>query len=104
MSKNIGFIGAGLMGFGIAKNLIKNNFNLKVIAHNNRKPIKKLVSLGAKEVNDYKKLTKEINCLFICVTNTPVAKEIAKNICYKLQKGTFVIDITTHKENGSVSG
>ena len=39
MSKNVGFIGAGYMGYGIAKNLLKNNFNLKVIAHNNRKPI-----------------------------------------------------------------
>ena len=102
MSKNIGFIGAGFMGYGIAKNLIKNNFKLKVIAHNNRKPIEKLVLLGAEEVQDYSKLVKKINCLFICVTNTPIAKEIANKICHKLKKGTFIIDITTHKENGSL--
>ena len=32
MTENrIGFIGAGYMGYGMAHNLIKNNFNLSVI-------------------------------------------------------------------------
>ena len=63
MSKNVGFIGAGYMGYGIAKNLLKNNFNLKVIAHKNQKPIERLVSEGAEEVKNYSDLTKNINCL-----------------------------------------
>ena len=46
MSKNVGFIGVGYMGYGIAKNLLKNNFNLKIIAHKKRKPIERLVSEG----------------------------------------------------------
>jgi 3-hydroxyisobutyrate dehydrogenase-like beta-hydroxyacid dehydrogenase len=47
--KKVGFIGSGYMGFGMAKNLIKN-FDVYVIAHKNRDPINKLVNLGAKEV------------------------------------------------------
>ena len=43
--KNVSIVGAGCMGFGIAKNLMENNFNLKVIAHKNRKPIEKLIIL-----------------------------------------------------------
>ena len=102
MPKNVGFIGAGYMGYGIAKNLLKNNFNLKIIAHKNRKPIERLVSKGAKEVKNYSDLTENINCLFMCVSNTPIAKDIAKEIYLNIPKKTLVIDITTHNKNGSI--
>ena len=102
MSKNVGFIGAGYMGYGIAKNLLKNYFNLKVIAHNNRKPIERLVLEGAKEVENYFDLTKDLNCLFICVSNTPIAINLAKEIYSNIPKNTLVIDITTHNKNGSI--
>ena len=36
---NIGFIGVGYMGFGIAKNILEKGNNLFVIANKNRKPI-----------------------------------------------------------------
>jgi predicted homoserine dehydrogenase-like protein len=32
----IGFIGAGYMGYGMAHNLLKNNYSVSVIAHKNR--------------------------------------------------------------------
>ena len=102
MTKKIGFIGAGFMGYGIAKNLIIDNFSLKIIAHKNHEPIKKLVSLGAIEVKNYDDLSADLQCLIICVTNTPVAKEIANQIASKLPSNILVIDITTHKENGSL--
>ena len=53
--KKVGFIGSGYMGFGMAKNLIKN-FDVFVIAHKNRDPINKLVDLGAKEILNYNDL------------------------------------------------
>ena len=102
MTQNIGFIGVGFMGLGIAKNLIKHSFKLKIIAHINRVPIKKLLSLGAEEVENYENLSKNIDCLFICVTNTPIAIEIAKKIAPMLPKDSLIIDITTHQENGSI--
>ena len=54
MTENrIGFIGAGYMGYGMAHNLIKNNYNLSVICNKNRNPIDKLVAQGAKELKNY---------------------------------------------------
>ena len=35
--KNIGFIGVGYMGYGIAKNILKHKNKLFVIANKNRK-------------------------------------------------------------------
>ena len=102
MKKNIAFIGAGLMGYGIAKNLLLKNFNLKVISHKNRKPIDKLIKLGAVEFKNYDDLLNDIDCLFICVTNTQIAIEIAETIINKLDKQILIIDITTHNKNGSI--
>ena len=102
MKKSIAFIGAGYMGYGIAKNLILNDFNLKVIAHKNKKPIEKLVSQGAKEENNYTDLLKSIDCLFLCVTNTSIAINIAEEIYTKMNQGVLVIDITTHNKDGSL--
>ena len=102
MPKKVGFIGAGFMGYGIAKNILKHNFNLNVIAHKNREPIEKLVKLGAKECSSYDELINDINCLIICVTNTKIAKEIAETIISKLKNEIIFIDITTHHQNGSI--
>ena len=102
MRKKVGFIGAGYMGYGIAKNILNKNFDLNVIAHKNRKPIEKLVKLGAKEFFNYNDLVKDIDCLIICVTNTPIAKDVAKEILDKQNQDTLFIDITTHYENGSI--
>tara|TARA_Y100000590_G_scaffold469117_1_gene654953 strand:+ start:4284 stop:5138 length:855 start_codon:yes stop_codon:yes gene_type:complete len=102
MNKNVAFIGVGYMGYGIALNLIKNNFNLKIIAHKNRKPIEKLIKQGADEKNNFDDLLKNIDCLFFCVTNTPIAINIAKEIYTKIKEHTLIIDITTHNKNGSL--
>ena len=102
MAKKVGFIGAGFMGFGIAKNILKNDFSLKVIAHKNRTPIEKLLKLGASKATTYEDLTNNIDCLFICVTNTKIAKEIAMEIVTKIKKNSLFIDITTHQKNGSI--
>ncbi len=102
MNKNVAFIGLGYMGYGIALNLLKNNFNLKIIAHKNRKPIEKLIKEGADEKNNFDDLLKNIDCLFLCVTNTPIAINIAKEIYTKIKEHTLIIDITTHNKNGSL--
>ena len=98
MTKKIGFIGAGYMGYGMAKNILKHNFNLTVIAHKNRIPIEKLLKLGAKEASTYDELINNIDCLIVCVTNTKIAREIAGEIVSKLKKETLFIDINSNKK------
>ena len=67
--KNIGFIGVGYMGYGIAKNIIKHKNNLFVIANKNRKPIEKIVNEGAEEVKSFEDFaSKNLDALFMCVT------------------------------------
>ncbi|MDA9108520.1 NAD(P)-dependent oxidoreductase [Candidatus Pelagibacter sp.] len=101
--KNVGFIGVGYMGYGIAKNILKNKNNLFVIANKNRSPIERIIREGAVEVKSYDELcSKNLDCLFLCVTNTPIAHSIIKKILPLLNSDTLIIDITTHNQNGSI--
>ena len=97
----IGFIGAGYMGYGMALNLV-NKYDLTVFAHKNRKPIDDLVQKGAKEATDLEELASLSNVIIMCVTNTPIALDVINNIAPHLQKKTTIIDITTHKADGSI--
>ena len=98
----IGFIGVGYMGYGMALNLV-NNYNLMVCAHNNRKPIDDLIQKGAKEASSLKELASFSNVIIMCVTNTPIALDVIDEIFPYLEKITMIIDITTHKADGSIS-
>ena len=101
--KNIGFIGVGYMGYGIAKNILKHKNNLFVIANKNRKPIDKIVNDGAVELNSINDFSeKNLDCLFMCVTNTPIAINIAEKLINILKETTLIIDITTHNKTGSI--
>ena len=99
--KKVGFIGSGYMGFGMAKNLIKN-FDVCVIAHKNRDPIDKLVNLGATEILNYNDLLNQnLDCLMMCVTDTPIAISIAKKIAPMIKEELLIIDLTTHDKLGT---
>ena len=100
---NVGFVGVGYMGYGIAKNLLKNNYVLFVLGNKNRKPIDRIVSEGAEEVKSYLELcSKKLDALFICVTNSSIAKSVALKITPHLNEKTIIIDITTHNQDGSI--
>ena len=101
--KNIGFIGVGYMGYGIAKNVLRNNHKLYVVANKNREPIDKIVNDGAEEIEAIEEFSnKKLDALFMCVTNTPIAKSISEKMIKIIDSKTIVIDITTHSKTGSI--
>ena len=100
---NIGFIGVGYMGYGIAKNILKHGHKLFVVANKNRKPIEKIISEGAEEIKSIEEFSnKNLDALFMCVTNTPIAKSISEKSSKILDNKTIIIDITTHNKIGSI--
>ena len=103
MNKNILFIGAnGYMGHGMSLNLLKQN-NLYVIANRQRNNIANLIKEGAKEINSYEEIKNlNLDCLMLCVTNTPIAIEIANNVSPSLKSTTLIIDLTTHNKHGAI--
>ena len=102
MNKNILFIGAnGYMGHGMSQNLLKKN-KLYVLANKQRNNIENLIKDGAIEIKSYEEITNlNLDCLMLCVTDTPIALRIAKEVGPLLDNSTLVIDLTTHNKNGT---
>ena len=98
----IGFIGLGLMGHGIAKNLVTKGFPLTVRVHRNRKPAEDILAAGAKEVTSSAELARSSDIVILCVTGSPQIEEIvygdssaASGIMSVAREGLIVIDTST---------
>ncbi|MET0440909.1 MAG: NAD(P)-dependent oxidoreductase [Casimicrobiaceae bacterium] len=94
----IGFIGVGLMGHGIAKNLVTKGFPLTIRAHRNRGPVDDLLAKGAKEAKTTAEVTRASDIVFLCVTGAPQVEENvfgADGIAGVAREGLIVIDTST---------
>jgi 3-hydroxyisobutyrate dehydrogenase-like beta-hydroxyacid dehydrogenase len=97
-NKRIGFIGVGLMGHGMAKNLHEKSFPLTVFGHRNRTPVEDLVKRGAKEAKDVAGLVAASDIVFLCVTGSPQVEDLIYRkggILESAQKGQIVVDTST---------
>ena len=99
MSKQkIGFIGVGLMGHGMAKNIVEKGYPLMIMGHKNRKPVNDLIKRGAKEAKSPKELAQKCDVIFLCVTGTPQVEDLirrADGIKAGARKGLILIDTST---------
>lgn len=94
--KSIGFIGLGLMGHGMAKNLLKKGHALAFLVHRNRANLGDLLDLGGKEVKTARQLAEVSDCIILCVTGTPqVEANVYGGLLEGARKGQIVIDCST---------
>jgi len=94
----IGFVGIGLMGHGIAKNLVTKGYPLTLKLHRNRKAADDLLAAGAKEVASYAELARASDIVFLCVTGAPQVEEVMfgpDGIASAARDGLVVIDTST---------
>jgi 3-hydroxyisobutyrate dehydrogenase-like beta-hydroxyacid dehydrogenase len=94
----IGFIGLGLMGHGMAKNLVGKGFPLTVRVHRNRKPAEDILAAGAKEAQTNADLARASDIVILCVTGSPQIEEIIygdNGIMSAARDGLVVIDTST---------
>lgn len=68
--ENIGFIGVGFMGHGMAKNIIEAGYPLTIMGHRNRTPVEELIGRGATEAKTPKELAEASDIVFLCVTGS----------------------------------
>ena len=76
MKERIGFVGVGLMGEGMATNLVRKGWPLTVLAHRKREPIERLVALGAEEARSARALAEVSDIVVLCVTGSPQVEEV----------------------------
>jgi 3-hydroxyisobutyrate dehydrogenase-like beta-hydroxyacid dehydrogenase len=94
----VGFIGLGLMGQGMATNILRKGNDLLVMAHRNRAPIEALVAEGAREVKTPKEMAAAADTIVLCVTGSPEVEGVVHGedgILAGARPGLLVIDTST---------
>ena len=97
MSERVGFIGLGIMGSGMARNLLKRGFDLTVWNRTTSK-MNDIVQQGAKAANNPAELAAQCEVIILCVSDTPDVEAVLlgeKGIIHSAQKGALIIDCST---------
>ncbi len=76
MTERIGFIGVGLMGHGMAKNIVEKGFPLTVLAHRKREAVDDLKTRGAKETTSPRAVAEASDIVVLCVTGSPQVEAV----------------------------
>ncbi|HEX6137664.1 MAG TPA: NAD(P)-dependent oxidoreductase [Casimicrobiaceae bacterium] len=99
MSKpRIGFVGVGLMGHGIARNLLAKGYPLALRVHRNRAPAEDLLAAGATEAATHAGLARNADIVILCVTGAPQVEEVVlgpEGIASGARQGLIVVDTST---------
>ena len=91
---HVGLSGAGMMGHGMAANLLRHGHAVTVIAHRNRAPIDDLVARGAREATSPPELA-AADVIILCLTNSAVVEEMVRTLMPHLRPGQIVLDAGT---------
>jgi 3-hydroxyisobutyrate dehydrogenase-like beta-hydroxyacid dehydrogenase len=92
--ETIGFVGTGLMGHGMAKNIVEKGYPLTVTANRNRKPIDDLIARGAAEA-PLEELAARSSIIFLTLPGSPQVAEAVARMQPQLKPGTVIVDCST---------
>ncbi len=97
MSKpeTIGFVGIGLMGHGMAANILAAGYELTVIAHRSRDKVDDLLARGATEATSLAELAARSSVVFLCVPGSPQVEATVAALMEGLAPGSVVVDCST---------
>ncbi|MGV6806143.1 MAG: NAD(P)-dependent oxidoreductase [Ruegeria sp.] len=101
-NEQIGFVGVGLMGHGMAKNLLNAGYRLTVIAHTNRTTVEDLVARGAVESNSLSELAAASTVIHICAPGSPQVEGIVSELLPSLKDNSVVVDCSTSNPNSTL--
>ena len=102
--QNIGFIGTGLMGFPMAKNILKAGYKVRAFnrSKNKAEPLK---HFGAEISNSIGELVKESHVVITMLTNDDVVNEVlgSDDFLNNLKPNSTVIDMSSVKQTTAVN-
>jgi len=97
MSKKIGFIGLGIMGKPMSKNLLKAGYDL-TICDINAAAVAEVVALGAKAAATAKEVAAQTEIIITMLPNSPQVKAVVlgeNGIIEGVRPGTIVVDMSS---------
>jgi 3-hydroxyisobutyrate dehydrogenase-like beta-hydroxyacid dehydrogenase len=101
----IGFIGAsGLMGHGMAKNLLAKGHSLGLTIHRNRERVADLLTAGAVQRATAAELAKTSEIVFLCVTGSPQVEAAITGkdgLLAGARRGLVIVDCSTSEPDST---
>jgi len=97
MSEQIGFIGLGIMGRGMTRNLLKAGFTVRVW-NRTASRMDELAADGASRTASPAELASQSDIIIICVSDTPDAEAVILGeggVMHGAKSGALVIDMST---------
>ncbi|OCA87736.1 hypothetical protein A8F94_07755 [Bacillus sp. FJAT-27225] len=95
----VGVIGCGLMGSGIAKNLLKHNYQVHVYDIDSD-AVMRLASLGAIPSRSPDEMAGELDYLILSLSSPDIIRETLldskKGVLFNMKKGSFILDMSTN--------
>jgi 3-hydroxyisobutyrate dehydrogenase len=94
----VGLVGVGLMGHGIARNVLRAGHHLSFLEHPGNQPVDDLLVAGAESKTSARELANDADVVIICVTGTPQVNAVLfepTSLLEGLRPGTAVIDCST---------
>ena len=101
----IGFIGAsGLMGHGMAKNLLAKGHGVALTVHRNRERVADLLAAGAVQRTTPAELARTSEIVFLCVTGSPQVEASVTGkdgLLAGAQPGLVIVDCSTSEPDST---
>ena len=97
----VGFVGLGLMGFPMAKNILKRKYPL-IVWNRSTKNFKKIKKLGAKICRNLIDLPDKCQVIIMMLANDTVSIKISKVLNKNLKKGQILIDMSSTKKKTAI--
>lgn len=98
MKKSIGMVGIGMMGHGIASNVVKHGYPLNVLEHAGNQPLDALKAAGARGFQSAADLAAQSDIVILVLTGSPQVEAVLTGeggILQGLKPGSIVIDCST---------
>lgn len=98
MKKNIGMVGIGMMGHGIASNIVKHGHTLTVLEHAGNQPLDGLKAAGARSVTRAADVAAQSDIVILVLTGSPQVEAVLAGeggVLQGLRPGSIVIDCST---------
>ncbi|MGX9354661.1 NAD(P)-dependent oxidoreductase [Roseobacteraceae bacterium S113] len=93
--QTVGFIGVGLMGAGMARNILKAGYPLWVTAHRSRTQVDALCADGATEAHTLAEMAQNCEIIHICAPGSPQVEAILAELMPHLKPGAVIVDCST---------
>ncbi|WP_447044598.1 NAD(P)-dependent oxidoreductase [Vreelandella sp. H-I2] len=96
--RQVGIVGVGLMGHGIASSLLRAGHQVSFLEHPGNQPVEDLLAAGATALSTGSEVAKSADVVILCVTGSPQVEAVLfepGGVMEGLKVGSVIVDCST---------